>query len=89
MHSLLLCNVTYCIICRFGFYVFKFSVGNLSLHRTTTEQVSGLEGCRNLLYHRPLGICGRASFGIPGTHGARDDRFSLSDVPDHCLLWNS
>ena len=28
-------------------------------------------------------------FGVPGPHGARDDRFLLSDIPGHGMLQKS
>ena len=31
------------------------------------------------------GCHGRAGFGVPGLHRARDDRFSLSDIPDQSV----
>ena len=46
-------------------------------------------GLLTLRHHRPLGTEEEPVLGSLGCTEARDVRFSLSDIPDHCMLWES
>ena len=67
-------------------------MGASAPHRPQNPGPGGGEGvvlAPTIEHHRPLGTTEEPNLGSLGHTEARDDRFLLSDIPDHCMLWKS